>query len=111
MKKTFPLHVAGKADARVVDAIKHAVRKYVKRERRKPLPEGFETWNFACKVGASAAAATACELERISGAVDAVAGAGGDGVYVEVIASPALRRTPAPGPAVPTNPAVPPTAP
>jgi hypothetical protein len=31
MKKTFKLHVEGKNNDRVLDAIKHEIRKYVKR--------------------------------------------------------------------------------
>ena len=97
MKKTFPLHVTGKADARVLDAIKHDVRKYVQRERRKTLPEGFELWNFDCKVGADPAGATVCALGDISAAIDAVAQTGTAAVYVEVLASPGLRSGPAAG--------------
>ena len=62
MKKTFPLHVPGKEDVRVVEAIKVTVAKYVKRERRKTLPEEVDFWDFQCKVGPdseSAAALTA----------------------------------------------------
>ena len=101
MKKTFPLHLAHKADARVLDAIKYDLRKYVKRERRKPLPEGFEIWGFACKVGATAAAAERCELTKISSALDIVAAAGGAEVYVEIIAVPAMRSTLASTSAIP----------
>jgi hypothetical protein len=91
MKKTFPLKMPGRADARVVEAIKSDVRKYVKRERRKTLPEGFSEWAFACKAGASAAAATSCKLADIGGIIDAVASAGGTEVYVEILAAPSHR--------------------
>ena len=57
MKKTFSLHAPGLADARVVEAIKHEVRRYVKRERSKRLPEGFEVWEFSCKVGSDPSSA------------------------------------------------------
>ncbi|HUR59600.1 MAG TPA: DUF6172 family protein [Opitutaceae bacterium] len=92
MKKSFPLHVTGKADARVLDAIKHDVRKYVQRERRKTLPEGFDLWNFDCKVGPEPAGATPCALGDISGAVDAVALGGAPAVYIEILASPGHRN-------------------
>jgi hypothetical protein len=55
MKKTFQLKEPGKDDQRVLDAIKHEVRKYVKRERRKTLTTGVDFWDFDCKVGASPA--------------------------------------------------------
>ena len=51
MKKTFPLKDPAKADARVLEAIKQDVRKYVKRERRKALPTGVDFWDFNCQLG------------------------------------------------------------
>ena len=91
MKKTFSLHDPRKADARVLDSIKHEVKKYVKRERLKPLPEGFAVWEFACKVGPTAGAAEAAPLKEVSRAIDAAAATAGDEIYVEVIAVPAQR--------------------
>jgi hypothetical protein len=86
MKKTFPLHAPGKADPRVVEAIKHDVRKYVKRERGKTLPEGFDLWEFACKVGATGPTATITPLNDVGAAIDAIVNAGGTEVYVEILA-------------------------
>jgi hypothetical protein len=91
MKKTFPLHVTGKADARVRDAIKHEVRKYVKRERSKPLPEGFERWTFACRVGGEPATAKPFLLKDVSAAIDEVAKAGSDHIHIEVVGVPVER--------------------
>ena len=86
MKKTFPLHAPGKADPRVVEAIKHDVRKYVKRERGKTLPEGFDLWEFACKVGATGPTAAITPLNDVGAAIDAIVNAGGTEVYVEILA-------------------------
>ena len=93
MKKNFPLKAPGKADARVIEAIKSDIRKYVKRERRKTPPEGFELWDFNCKVGASAATAEVQPLKEIGRVIDAVAQTGVESVYVEIIAAPG-HRTP-----------------
>jgi hypothetical protein len=96
MKKTFPLTAAGKADARVVEAIKRDVRKYVNRERKKPLPEGFELWEFACKVGVDQQTAESKTLREVGVAIDAVAsaGAGAGTVYIEILAVPSHRLAP-----------------
>ncbi len=96
MRKNFPLRHPRKADARVLDAIKHDIRNYVVRERRKPLPEGAAFWEFACKVGASPESAQSVALKEISAALDAVGATGVDHVHVEIVAVPALRATPAP---------------
>jgi hypothetical protein len=91
MKKTFPLHAPGKADERVVEAIKHDVRKYVKRERGKSLPAGFDQWDFTCRVGLSSAAATARDLRDVARAIDEVVQLGSSEVYIEIFSVAALR--------------------
>ncbi|MFT3867886.1 MAG: DUF6172 family protein [Nibricoccus sp.] len=94
MKKTFPLKRPGVADARVVDAVKFELRKYLKRERRKKFPEGFDQWNFACKVGSDQTAAATKAVEEVFSALDAIAQSGSSQVYVEILAS-AGKRFPA----------------
>ena len=46
MRKIFPLEVHGLKPPRVIESIKHDVRKYLKRERRKALPEDVDFWDF-----------------------------------------------------------------
>jgi hypothetical protein len=70
----------------VVEAIKNDVRKYAKRERRKPLPEGFDLWELQCRVGPEAALAEGRPFKEVAAAIDAVAAAGGATVYVEIVA-------------------------
>jgi len=91
MKKTFKLHVEGKNSDRLLDAIKHEVRKYVKREKRKTLPYGANYWAFDCKFGATAEVAEALHLGEITKQIDVIAKAGGDSFYVEIIARAAVR--------------------
>ncbi len=91
MKKTFPLHVPSKEDARVVEAIKVTVTKYVKRERRKPLAEGVDFWDFRCKVGPDSEAAEGTHLSNVPKAIEAVALANGTEVYVEIEACRGYR--------------------
>lgn len=92
MRKSFPLQHPAKADARVRDAIRHEVRKYVVRERRKPLPVDTDHWIFACRVGADEASASPQELPAVASAIDAVAATGAKSVFIEII-SKASRRT------------------
>jgi hypothetical protein len=92
MKKIFPLKAPGKDDARVRDKIRHELNKYVRRERQKQLPEGFDLWAFNCKVGLSQSAAEAKPLKEIGGTIEAVAQAGATEVYVEIVAAPGLRK-------------------
>lgn len=92
MKKSFPLQAAGKDDARVRDKIRHEVNKYVRRCRRKEVPEGFAQWDFACKAGPDAAGAESKPLKEIAAAIDTIAAAGAPSVYLEIEAIPAQRR-------------------
>jgi hypothetical protein len=91
MKKTFALTSPGHADARVVESVKHEVRKYVKRERKKSLPADFDLWDFSCKVGVDQASAEIKDLRDVGAAIDAVVSAGGNAVYVEVVSVPSRR--------------------
>ena len=84
MKKTFVLNVEGKNRDRLLDASKHDIRKYVKRERAKALPEGADFLDFDCKVGASPADAVAVHFAALITAVDALAKDGADQFYVEI---------------------------
>lgn len=91
MKKTFPLHIPGKEDPRVLDAIKLEITKYVKRERRKILPPEFDVWDFACKVGPDSGTATLIPLIDVPQAIESVALTGAAEVYVEIMASAGIR--------------------
>ncbi|MGB4116761.1 MAG: DUF6172 family protein [Polaromonas sp.] len=91
MKKTYPLNVEGKNRDRLLDASKHDIRKYVKRERAKPLPEGADFLDFDCKLGASPADAAAVHFAALMTAVDALVGGGAAQFYVEIISKPGHR--------------------
>lgn len=95
MKKTFALHLAGKDDQRVLEAVKNDIRKYVKRERRKALPEGVDFWDFDCKVGDLKTEPAVTHLAEVTDAIAAIAAQGGVEAYVEILAKPG-RRMPKP---------------
>jgi hypothetical protein len=86
MKKTFQLNIEGKHRNRVLEATKHEIRKYIQRERRKPLPEGVDYWDFDCKFGTSAENATLVHFATITALIDAVAKDEGEAFYLELLA-------------------------
>ncbi len=92
MKKTFPLHIEGKHPDRVMDAIKHEVRKYLKRERSRPLPQGVDYWDFDCKLGASQDTAQPVHSAQLVESIDAIAQASGAQLYVEVLTKHGIRQ-------------------
>jgi hypothetical protein len=108
MKKTFQLHIEGKNPDRVLDAVKHELRKYVKRERRRDLPEGADFWDFDCKFGATPETAEPVHLSALTALVDGVAKEGGAQFYAEILAKPGHRRSrPADAPTADPDPAAP----
>ena len=100
MKKTFKLNVEGKHPDRVLEAVKHEIRKYVKRQRRGPLPEGVDFWDFDCRFGTSQENAAVVHFASITGLIDAVAkgtgDGGGDSFYLELLAKNGVRKVRAP---------------
>jgi len=92
MKKTFPLHVEGKHPDRVMDALKHELRKYVKRERRRALPDGVDYWDFDCKFGTAADNAEVVHLKELDARLADAAAAGATQVYVEILAKHGVRQ-------------------
>ena len=92
MKKTFKLNIEGKNRDRVLDAVKHEIRKYVKRERRRELPEGVDFWDFDCRFGATEAQAVVVHFATLTGLIDGIASAGGEQFYVEILASHGRRQ-------------------
>lgn len=92
MKKTFPLHVEGKHPERLLEATKHEIRKYIKRERRRALPEGVDFWDFDCKFGATEAQAEVVHLAELVPLIDALVKNAGTQFYVEILAKPGRRQ-------------------
>lgn len=91
MKKTFPLQIEGRHPDRVLDALKHELRKYLKRERRRDLPAGVDYWDFDCRFGLDQDGAETVHLAQLIGRVDEAAKGGATQVYVEILARHGVR--------------------
>jgi hypothetical protein len=91
MKKNFSLQAEGKHPDRVLEAVKHDIRKYFKRERNRDVPKGVDFWDFDCKVGLSADTAKAVRVSGVVEAVDTAAKTGGTSVYVEILSKHGVR--------------------
>lgn len=92
MKKTYLLATEGKHPDRVLDAVKHDIRKYLKRERRRPLPEDVDFLDFDCRFGLDAESGRTVHLSALIGMVDAAARDGASQVHVEIVAKPGHRQ-------------------
>ena len=96
MKKTFLLRPEGKHPDRVLDATKHEIRKYLKRERRRALPEGADYWDFDCKFGLTPETAQVVHLASLIACMDAAAKEAVAQCYVEILAKQGVRSPRAP---------------
>jgi hypothetical protein len=92
MKQTFRLTATGKDDARVRDKIRHQINKYVKRERRKDVPDGYFRWDMDCRAGDDESSAVEVPLKELGQKIEDVAAAGAEKVFIEVLAK-AVKRS------------------
>jgi len=85
MKKTIALTHPKIKTARLVESIKHDIKKYLARERRKTLPEGIDYWTFDCKFGASQETAEVIFTSEINKKVDEAVAQELTEFYVEIL--------------------------
>ena len=88
MKKTFKLEHPKIKVPRVVDSVKHEIKKYLKRERKKPLPAGAKYWGFDCKFGQSEDSAAEIPFNSLTTRIDELVENNIMTIYVELTAKP-----------------------
>ena len=91
MKKTFNLTHPKIKYARLVDTVRRDVKKYLKRERSKELPEGFDVWDFDCKFGPTAESSETITIADIGSAIDTAEKDQLESFYIELLAKPANK--------------------
>jgi hypothetical protein len=96
VRKTYTLNIEGKNRDRLLEASKHDIRKYLKRERNKALPAGVDYWDFDTKSGVDEASAVVVPYGDLFRSIDALVADGGDQFYVEVRSKPGHRSVKAP---------------
>ncbi|PLX74087.1 MAG: hypothetical protein C0615_09700 [Desulfuromonas sp.] len=92
MRKTFKMSHPKHKLPRLVDAIKYEVKKYLRRERRKPLPPGFDYWDFDCRYGADEASSEVIHVATINKHISQAEADGLESFYLEILAKPGIRR-------------------
>jgi hypothetical protein len=92
MKKIFSLEDPKRNTARMVDSVKYEVRKYLKREQKKKLPEGTDYWDFDCRYGQTEEEAKTIHVSAINKCIDEAEEQKLSSFYLEIIAIPAKRK-------------------
>lgn len=93
MRQTFPLTDDRHKPERHVERLKNRIRKYLKRERKKSLPEEYDYWDFDCRAGDVEALAEPIPVSGLMAAIDAAVSRGSESVYLEILAKP-MKRAP-----------------
>jgi len=91
MKKTFNLIHEKVKRPRLIDAIKHEVKKYLKRERRRSLPEGADYWDFDCRFGVDEESSEVIHVSEINKSISWAEAENIDSFYLEVMVKPCSR--------------------
>lgn len=86
MKKTYKLEHPKIKVPRVVDSVKHDIRKFLKKERKKPLPSGTKYWGFDCMFGQSEETAVEIQLPELMKHIDELVANNIMTIYVEITA-------------------------
>lgn len=92
MKKTFKLNVENKHPDRQIESIKHEIRKYIKREKNKPLKEGVDFWKFECKFAKDSEEPKTIEFVDITKNIDEASNEKCETLYMEILSVPGKRE-------------------
>ncbi len=91
MKKNFKLtHPKNKVE-RIADAIKSEVRKYIKRERNKTLPDKVDYWDFDCRYGADEESSEVIHVSALNKSIDHAVLNQLESIYLEIMVKPGIR--------------------
>jgi hypothetical protein len=91
MKKTFRITHPKIKVARLIESVRCDVRKYLKKERKKKLPEGVDFLDFECKFGPTAEEAKVVHVAEIGKSIDAAEKQQLESFYIEILAKPGHR--------------------
>jgi len=92
MKKIFKNTSENKKAERVLDSIKYDIRRYLKRERKKKLPEDTTFWDFECAFGKTEAEATEINASEIISCFDKASEENWEEAYVKIVAKAVTKE-------------------
>lgn len=92
MKKTFKLEDGRRHPDRIIDAIKHEVRKYIKREKNKKLPSDVDYCKFECKIAINDEEPKKIDFLELTKSIDEASTKNASTLYLEIIATNGYRQ-------------------
>ena len=91
MKKIFKLQEENKNEQRLLEAIKNEIRKYIKREKRKPLPEDVDYWKFECKFAKEDNTPETIDFLDITKCIDEASNEKCTSFYMEILSTEGIK--------------------
>lgn len=91
MKKTFDLNSPNHSRSNHLDSIRYEIKKYIARERKKPLPKGADFWGFNCRIGHDQESSVDIHVAEISKKLGTLASENKESLYLEILAKPEKR--------------------
>lgn len=88
----FSLIDEKKNSDRVADQIKSEVKKYIKRERNKKLPDNVDFWDFDCRFGSAEKSAEHIHVSKINESISNQVTENAEEFYLEILAKPGVRQ-------------------
>jgi len=92
MKKTFKLTHEKLKTPRLVESIKHEVKKYIKRERRRELPDNADYWDFDCRFGKEEQTSEVIHMSEINKSISWAESEKLESFYLEILVKPCQRK-------------------
>ncbi len=92
MHKTYTLIEEKRDKDRVVEAIKHEIRKYIKREKNKSLPEGVDFWNLECKISKDSNKLASVEFQNLIKTIDTLVSEEAEVLNIEILSFEGIRK-------------------
>ena len=92
MKKIYQLHIEGKHPDRLLESIKHDIKKYMRRESKKALPAGFDFWDFDARIGHVESESQMVHPKEINARINEIVAASHTAFYIELLAKAVKRQ-------------------
>jgi hypothetical protein len=92
MNKSYKLIEEKRNKDRVVESIKYEIRKYIKREKNKPLPEDVDFWKLECKISKDSDELAFVEFQNLIRTIDILVLEEAESLNIEILSFEGIKK-------------------
>lgn len=92
MNKKYELVEKKRNKDRIVDSVKNDVRKYIKREKNKPLTEGVDFWKMECKISKDENELVYVEFNNLIKTIDILVKEDAKAINIEILSTVGIQK-------------------